>query len=54
MLPSWRAIRALLALNYGISLQYRAQSVLWMINGAVPLIMMLIVVLFLIYWLLYR
>lgn len=42
MLPSLRAIRALLALNYGISLQYRAQGVLWMINGTVPLIMMLI------------
>ena len=40
--PSLRAVRALLALNYGISLQYRAQSVLWMINGTVPLIMMLI------------
>jgi len=39
---SWRTIRALLALNYGISLQYRAQGVLWMINGTVPLIMMLI------------
>jgi ABC-2 type transport system permease protein len=37
-----RALGALLALNYGISLQYRAQSVLWMINGTVPLIMMLI------------
>jgi len=41
-LPTFRAVRALLALNYGISLQYRAQSVLWMINGTVPLIMMLI------------
>ena len=30
---SWRTIRALLALNYGISLQYRAQGVLWMITG---------------------
>ncbi len=26
-------VRALLALNYGISLQYRAQGVLWMITG---------------------
>lgn len=41
-MPRFRTIRALLALNYGISLQYRAQSILWMINGSVPLIMMLI------------
>jgi ABC-2 type transport system permease protein len=37
-----RALRALLALNYSLSLQYRAQSALWMINGSVPLIMLLI------------
>lgn len=41
-LPSLRAIKALLVLNYSLSLQYRAQSVLWMINGSVPLIMLLI------------
>lgn len=40
--PFLRALRALLALCYSISLQYRAQSVLWMINGSVPLIMLLI------------
>jgi ABC-type uncharacterized transport system permease subunit len=39
---SWRTVRALLALNYGISLQYRAQGVLWMITGLAPLIMMMI------------
>jgi len=42
ILPSFRALKALLVLCYGISLQYRAQSVLWMINGSVPLIMLLI------------
>lgn len=42
ILPSLRALRALLVLNYSLSLQYRAQSVLWMVNGCVPLIMLLI------------
>lgn len=37
-----KAIRTLLALNYAVSLQYRAQAVLWMITGTVPLIMMMI------------
>ncbi len=41
-LISLRALKALLVLCYSISLQYRAQSVLWMINGSVPLIMLLI------------
>lgn len=41
-LPSARTLRALIALKYGISLAYRAQSALWMINGSIPLIMMLI------------
>jgi ABC-2 type transport system permease protein len=36
------AINKLLVLHYGVSLQYRAQSVLWMITGTVPLIMMMI------------
>jgi ABC-2 type transport system permease protein len=40
--PRLNAIQKLLALNYGVSLQYRAQSVLWMITGTVPLIMMMI------------
>jgi len=42
IIPTRRAFAALISLNYGISLQYRAQSVLWMINGSVPLIMLMI------------
>lgn len=42
IVPSGRAFRALLSLNFGLSLQYRAQSVLWMISGLTPLIMLMV------------
>lgn len=39
---SGRAFRALFALNFSLSMQYRAQSVLWMIAGLTPLIMLMV------------
>lgn len=42
IVPSGRAFRALFALNFSLSMQYRAQSVLWMISGLTPLIMLMV------------
>jgi ABC-2 type transport system permease protein len=42
IIPSLRALRALFGLNLSLSLQYRAQSILWMVAGLTPLIMMMV------------
>jgi ABC-2 type transport system permease protein len=42
IVPGGRAFRALFALNFSLSLQYRAQSFLWMVAGLTPLIMLMV------------